>query len=165
MAEKTEYLARPTHRDSATEVQTALERAEAKCRAQGLNMTSGRRKVLGILLQERRALSAYDILDLMSPTNTRVQPPTAYRALHFLAEHGFVHRIERLNAYVACTHPDENHAPAFMICRLCHAVDEAHMNPAKSALATAARTKGFQIERTTFEAEGICPTCANTAQT
>lgn len=165
MAEEIENLARYKRCGHATEIQAALDRAEAKCGTQGLNLTSGRRKVLSVLLQEHRALSAYEILEFISPENGRAKPPIAYRALNFLTEHGFAHRIERLNAYVACTHPEETHAPGFMICRLCHAVDEVHMKPTKSALATAARAKGFQIERTTFEAEGICPTCANAAHT
>ena len=165
MAEEIENLARYTRCGHATGVQASLDKADAKCKALGLNMTSGRRKVLSVLLQEHRALSAYEILELISLENGHAKPPIAYRALNFLTEHGFAHRIERLNAYVACTHPEENHAPAFMICRVCHAVDEAHMNPAKSALAAVAREKGFQIERTTFEAEGICPCCADAAQT
>ncbi len=40
MAEETENLARYTRCGHATEVQAALDRAEAKCKAQGLNMTS-----------------------------------------------------------------------------------------------------------------------------
>ena len=45
------------------------------------------------------------------------QPPVAYRALDFLVENGFVHKIERLNAFVACALPGTVHSPAFMICR------------------------------------------------
>lgn len=149
--------------DHADRVEAALAKAEALCEAEGLHMTSGRRKVLGLLLREHRALGAYEILDLVSADGTKPQPPTVYRALNFLTEHGFAHRIERLNAYVACTHPGEHHAPAFMICRLCHAVTEAHASPSKGALGAAAREAGFQIEHTVVEAKGLCPTCADTA--
>ncbi|MDJ0824192.1 MAG: Fur family transcriptional regulator [Rhodobacter sp.] len=137
--------------------------AEAQCREQGLRMTSGRQKVLGLLLREHRALGAYEIIDLMDAEGWRVKPPIAYRALNFLTRHGFAHRIERLNAFVACSHPGERHSPAFMICRMCHAVAEAHLNPAKGALGAAARAAGFQIERTMVEAEGICPACSEAA--
>jgi Fur family transcriptional regulator, zinc uptake regulator len=53
------------------------------------------------------------------------QPPVAYRALEFLVEHGLAHRIQRLNAFTACMHPGEAHAPAFLICRTCSTVAEA----------------------------------------
>lgn len=141
-------------------VDQALAAAEARCAAEGLRLTPVRRKVLELLLQEHRALGAYAILDLLRDAGFGSQPPVAYRALEFLAKHGFVHRIERLNAFVACTHPDKAHTPAFMICRKCDAVAEAASPPSTGGLRAAARAAGFQIERTVLEAEGVCPACA-----
>ncbi|MBY5933753.1 transcriptional repressor [Tateyamaria omphalii] len=144
---------------------TALKAAEKRCASEGLRLTPVRRKVLELLLQEHRALGAYAILDLLRDAGFGSQPPVAYRALDFLAEHGFVHRIERLNAFVACAHPGEDHAPAFMICRLCDAVAEAPGASAKGMLGAAAREAGFHVERTVVEAEGVCPSCADHAPT
>lgn len=141
----------------------ALASVEARCTAEGLRLTPVRRKVLELLLQEHRALGAYAILDLLRDAGFGSQPPVAYRALDFLAEHGFVHKIERLNAFVACVHPGENHSPAFMICRLCNSVAEAHAALAKGTLGAAARATGFQIERTVVEALGVCPACSEKA--
>ncbi|GGX66098.1 hypothetical protein GCM10007385_39130 [Tateyamaria omphalii] len=112
-----------------------------------------------LLLQEHRALGAYALLDLLKDAGFGSQPPVAYRALDFLTENGFVHKIERLNAFVACSHPGESHSPAFMICRLCDSVAEAQSAPAKGVLGDAAKAAGFQIEKTVVEAEGVCPTC------
>jgi Fur family zinc uptake transcriptional regulator len=142
-------------------VAQGLAAAEARCIAEGLRLTAVRRKVLELLLREHRALGAYAILDLLRDAGFGSQPPVAYRALDFLAENGFVHKIERLNAFVACAHPGESHSPAFMICRLCDAVAEAQATPAKGALGDAARAAGFQIEKTVVEAEGVCPSCVN----
>lgn len=141
-------------------VSTALSAAEHRCALNGLRFTPVRRKVLELLLQEHRALGAYAILDKLKAAGFGSQPPVAYRALDFLTEHGFAHKIERLNAFVACNHPGETHSPAFMICRLCDAVVEAHSTPAKGTLGDAARAAGFQIEKTVVEAEGVCPKCA-----
>ncbi|MEM9475985.1 MAG: transcriptional repressor [Pseudomonadota bacterium] len=166
--------AQPGHGDSAAPlgfeahdhalcVKDALAAAESRCADEGLRLTPVRRKVLELLLQEHRALGAYAILDHLRDAGFGSQPPVAYRALDFLAEHGFVHKIERLNAFVACAHPGEAHSPAFMICRMCDAVAEAYSAPAKGALGAAARAAGFQIERTVVEAEGVCPACADKA--
>lgn len=144
-------------------VDQALAAAEERCAEEGLRLTPVRRKVLELLLQEHRALGAYAILDHLRDAGFGSQPPVAYRALDFLAEHGLVHKIERLNAFVACAHPGQSHSPAFMICRLCDAVAEAQSAPAKGALGDAARAAGFQIERTVVEAEGVCPACADKA--
>lgn len=144
-------------------VADALASAEALCATEGLRLTPVRRKVLELLLQEHRALGAYAILDLLRAAGFGSQPPVAYRALDFLVENGFVHKVERLNAFIACAHPGQTHAPAFLICRLCDAVAEAQSAPAKGALGAVARAAGFQIERTVVEAEGVCPTCAEKA--
>ena len=140
-------------------VATALSTAETRCKNEGLRLTPVRRKVLEMLLQEHRALGAYAILDNLREAGFGSQPPVAYRALDFLVENGFVHKIERLNAFVACSHPGAVHSPAFMICRLCDSVAEAQSTPAKGSLGAAARAVGFEIERTVVEAEGICPDC------
>lgn len=138
----------------------SIDVAEARAAAENFRLTPVRRKVLEILLQEHRALGAYAILDKLRDAGFGSQPPVAYRALDFLVSHGFAHRIERLNAFVACAHPGETHAPAFMICRACEGVAEAPSAPARSALNDAARAAGFQIECTVVEAEGLCSDCA-----
>ncbi len=151
------------HHDHGACVADALASADARCADEGLRLTPVRRTVLELLLQEHRALGAYAILDLLRDAGFGSQPPVAYRALDFLVENGFVHKVERLNAFVACAHPGQAHSPAFMICRMCDAVAEAQSLPAKGALGAAARAAGFQIERTVVEAEGVCPTCADKA--
>ncbi len=139
-----------------------MEAAEARCAAQSIRFTPVRRKVLEILLQEHRALGAYALLDRLREAGFGSQPPVAYRALDFLVSHGFAHKIERLNAFIACAHPGADHSPAFMICRQCDTVAEAQSGPARGALGAAARATGFVIERTVVEAEGLCPACVGT---
>lgn len=152
-----------TKHDHGQCVTQALAATDAHCAEQELNLTPVRRKVLEFLLAEHRALGAYTILDLLRDAGFKSQPPVAYRALEFLTEHGFAHKIERLNAFVACAHPCQDHAPAFMICRICDSVAEAQALPEKGSLATAANKAGFEIERTVIEAEGVCPDCKETA--
>ncbi len=149
--------------DHTSCVETALATADARCKAEGLRLTPVRRRVLEILLQEHRALGAYAILDRLRDAGFGSQPPVAYRALEFLVQNGFVHKIERLNAFVACAHPGASHSPAFMICRKCDAVAEAQSAPRSGVLGEAARAVGFEIERTVVEAEGLCPDCTEKA--
>ena len=141
----------------------ALARAEAVTAAAGVRLTPVRRRVLEILLEEHRALGAYDVLARLAADGFGNQPPVAYRALEFLVDHGLAHRIQRLNAFTACVHPGEAHAPAFLICRNCQAVAEAEAGPARAALDAAAGALGFVIERTTIEALGLCPACRTAA--
>ncbi len=141
-------------------VRSGLSDVEALCAREGLRLTPVRRKTLEVLLQHHRALGAYEVLDRLRDAGFGSQPPVAYRALDFLVSHGFVHKVERLNAFVACADPKAAHSPAFMICRVCASVAEAMTPTAKGALGDAARAAGFRIECTVLEAEGLCPACA-----
>ena len=154
----------PMAHDHDACIAAASDRVEARCRVAGLQLTPVRRRVLEILLEEHRALGAYDILDRLRAEGLGSQPPVAYRALDFLMKHGFVHRIETLNAFVACTTganaaPDDPHMPAFLICRACRRVIETTVPTARGRLETAAEGAGFAIEHAVREAEGVCATC------
>lgn len=140
-----------------------LVRAEALVREQGLRLTPVRRRTLEILLESHRALGAYDVLQRLAAEGFGNQPPVVYRALDFLVEHGLAHRIRRLNAFAACMHPGEAHAPAFLICRVCDLVAEAPAATVRAALDDAAAALGFAIERSNIEATGLCPSCREAA--
>ena len=143
----------------------ALTELEARCEKANLQLTPMRRKVFEILSREHRALGAYDILSILQEEGVKAQPPAAYRALDFLIQAGAVHRIERMNAFVACSHPDESHDPAFLICRECASVSETVSKTQDGALAKSARAAGFKVEQTMLEAEGICPNCQDQSGT
>lgn len=140
-------------------VAKALTEAAAICSAAGVQFTKVRRRVLELLLDEHKAMGAYEILTHLNVEGLGSQPPVAYRALGFLVSHGLAHKIERLNAYVACSLPGASHIPAFMICRACRRVVEADTVLSSTGLGGAARKIGFHIETTMVEAEGICSTC------
>ncbi|MEM7471775.1 MAG: transcriptional repressor [Pseudomonadota bacterium] len=140
-------------------VETGLSAAEAHCAKVRARLTPVRRRTLEILLREHKAMGAYEVLAHLDKDGLGSAPPVAYRALDFLVTHGLVHKVEKLNAYVACAHPGEQHDPAFMICRSCDAVAEATSDPQAGHLGKAAQDAGFEIERTIVEAEGICPSC------
>jgi Fur family zinc uptake transcriptional regulator len=149
--------------DHAYCTQDALARAEAIIQAAGVRLTPVRRRVLEILLEEHKALGAYDVLARLAAEGFGNQPPVAYRALEFLVDQGLAHRIQRLNAFAACTHIGEAHAPAFLICQACQTVAEAEAAPVRAALDAAAAPLGFAIERSTIEALGLCPACRGPA--
>lgn len=145
----------------------ALARAEAYCAKNKLQLTATRRRVLEILLEQHKALGAYEILAVLETEGLGGQPPVVYRALDFLVKHAMVHKIEQISAYVACTHgPGQDaqpHSPVFLICRACGTVEEAHANPVSGTLGQIAEQTGFVIEHTVIEARGLCPRCQEAA--
>src|SRR5580704_7619149 len=92
------------HRPCATD---ALGHAEEICAREGLKLTPQRRQVLEALLASHVPASAYDVIDRLAEADDRRRAPiSVYRALDFLVEHNFAHRIESKNAYVACDRGD-----------------------------------------------------------
>lgn len=136
-----------------------MARAEELAQTKGLRLTPVRRRTLEILLESHQALGAYDVLARLADEGFGKQPPVAYRALEFLVEHGLAHRIRRLNAFTACMHPGEPHSPAFLICNTCDQVAEAPGAAVRAEMDKAAAQAGFDIERLSIEAVGICPSC------
>jgi Fur family zinc uptake transcriptional regulator len=136
-----------------------LDRAEALAQAVGARLTPVRRRALEILLSEHRAFGAYEVLERLAAAGFGHQPPVAYRALDFLVEQGLAHRIRRLNAFAACMHPGQAHAPLFLICETCQAVSETPAPAVRRALEAAAAEQGFAVARANVEAVGRCPAC------
>lgn len=151
------------HHDHNHCIDKTLTQVQAKCRADRLKLTPVRRRVLEILLQEHRALGAYDILAVLRAEGLGSQPPVVYRALEFLMAHGFVHKVQKLNAFIACTRPGHTHVPAFLICRNCETIAETASQQDGGRLAHMAQNSGFVIENLVMEAEGICPRCTTSS--
>ena len=138
----------------------SMEIIEQYCREHGLQLTPVRKKVFEFLLDEPRGLGAYKILDLLRLSGFNSQPPAAYRALDFLVENGFAHKVESQNLFVACTKPGSHHSPVFMICKKCDRVSETQSTSLDANISDSLRLSGFEIEHAVIEAEGICSVCA-----
>ena len=140
-----------------------LAQAERQCQCRGVRFTPIRRRVLELIAKANGGLKAYELLDKLTVEHAAARPPTVYRALDFLIEQGLVHRIESLNAYVACPCPEHDHGFQLLICRHCGRVEELHLDDLSAQLSEQVRHLGFRIERQTIELLGSCDTCRNEA--
>lgn len=106
-------------------------------------------------------LSAYAILDLLRDEGFRA-PLQVYRALEKLMEFGLVHKLESLNAFVACSHDEceASEPAAFMICEECESVSELGDSKLTTHLSKLANTQNFALKHTTVELHGRCKNCA-----
>ncbi|MBB4103462.1 Fur family transcriptional regulator [Allorhizobium borbori] len=126
-------------------------------------LTKNQDLVLGVLKRSDAPLSAYVILDKLRDNGFRA-PLQVYRALDKLLEKGLIHRLESLNAFVACAHSGESccsHGTvAFAICNACGHVMEFHDHTVDHRLADWTKARGFKPEKTTIEIRGLCASCA-----
>lgn len=108
-----------------TTTQELLAQAEKLCAQRNVRLTPQRLEVLRLMSLQEGAISAYDLLDLLRETEPQAKPPTVYRALDFLLEQGFVHKVESTNSYVLCHLFDQpTHSSAMFICDRCGVVKE-----------------------------------------
>lgn len=124
------------------------------------DLTRNQTLVLGRLSAAPGPLSAYDILDELRTEGIKA-PLQVYRALDKLLEKGLAHRLETLNAFVACAEPHCHRAGAltFAICENCGCVAEFADDVVSERLEGWAKTQGFQVQRTAVEIRGTCATC------
>jgi Fur family zinc uptake transcriptional regulator len=120
------------------------------------------RQVLSALDAAPRPLSAYDILG-QTRSEALKAPVQVYRSLQKLERQGLVHRIEALNAFVACSdHEHGGHRPGFVICRDCGNVREFD-DPRLAGIAEEAAGGGFAIDLVSLEVYGRCSGCCEPA--
>jgi Fur family zinc uptake transcriptional regulator len=139
----------------------AINEAKKLCETRQVRLTPVRERVLSLLWAAHEPMRAYDILEKLGAEGFGSQPPVVYRALDFLIQHGLAHKIECLNAYLACDQPGAEHGAKFLICTSCNRVAEFDDQAIAKALHKVADGSGFSIGRATLEVEGLCPDCTS----
>ncbi len=149
------------HHDHQRCAADALDHAEAISRREGLRFTDQRRSVLEALLTSHVPASAYDVIDRLGAKGHRPAPVSVYRALDFLVEHRFAHRIESRNAYVACDRGDDcvGEATLFLLCDKCGAAGEASSAELHALIGRVTERVGFVPSAPVVEIRGLCANC------
>ncbi len=140
--------------------QQLLLKAQSVCSKRGVRFTKLREQVFVLLAQHEGAVGAYELLDELKSLDAAAKPATIYRALDFLGQQGFVHKIESLNAFVMCHHFGEcNHPVQLLICDQCGYVKESQSNALEDAIQAMAKASSFKISHQIVEAHGSCANC------
>lgn len=141
-------------------IDEALKKAEIICNKKGVKLTKLRQKVLTLILKNHGYVKAYDLLNDLKKNDASAKPPTVYRSLDFLMEHGFIHKIQSLNAFVGCSHPEEHEDCYFLICKECKNIEECCSNTVKKVLTSTSGKNNFSPNQVTLEITGICQDCS-----
>ena len=146
-------------RDHIACVEDAVAKAHQICSEKGVRLTPMRLRILELIWRSHKPIGAYALLDEIKLEHKSAAPPTVYRALDFLMEHGLVHRIQSLNAFVGCNDPGHVHSGIILICNDCG--DALEMDDVKisETIASFTNNLGFQLSSQSIEATGICPGC------
>jgi Fur family transcriptional regulator, zinc uptake regulator len=152
-------MTQPSH-NHAKCLDDAVQKAEMLCNDVGARLTPIRKRVLELVWGSHKAVKAYDILQQLDTKDGALAPPTVYRALDFLLEHGLVHKIESLNGFVGCTHPLNKHGCQFLICKKCGDVKEFCDDEVSKLIKQNTKQAGFIFSQHMLEVYGTCAYCA-----
>jgi len=146
---------------SITELNASISRVDEICRSNKLGFTDIRKLVFEIIIKNNKPIKAYEILDeIRNITNKPSHPPTVYRAIDFLIENGFVHKLNSINSFVGCFHPKTHEECYFLICKKCNLYQECCDDSLKDRISKTAVHNKFVISNTTLEIEGHCLDCS-----
>lgn len=124
-----------------------------------MQLTTIRRNTLELIWGSHRAVKAYDLLDQIKLIQQTAKPTTVYRALDFLLEQGFIHRVESLNAFIGCSCSEQQHEQLLLICVQCHEVEERPGTMVMEAVSRELEQARFTVYRKAIEIQGICRHC------
>lgn len=134
----------------------------SKYEASKSDLTKNQTLVMGALSHANGPLSAYTILDELRDDGFRA-PLQVYRALEKLVELGLVHRLESLNAFVACQHSscggDRKENVLFAICEKCGNVQELVNEKLLDTVKSLANDAEFSLSQSVIELRGQCASC------
>jgi Fur family zinc uptake transcriptional regulator len=156
MAAKTAHA---EHHHHAHNAKAYVHEVAAVCEMRGLRLTEIRGQVLALIAESAKPIKAYDLLDRLRDDRSNAAPPTVYRALDFLLENGFIHKLQSINAYVSCHHPSVVHQVPFLICDVCESATEICDERVAGLLSDQARALGFRPRAQTLEVHGVCKRC------
>lgn len=142
------------------EITYLLQQAEILCQRRNIRLTPQRKTVLALMAEANEAISAYTLLDKLKVLEINAKPPTVYRALDFLLEQGFIHKVESTNSYILCHYYNSDaHTSVLFICKNCHFVTEHATNIIEEQLQHLAKQNTFDIQHSIVEIHGYCKNC------
>ena len=141
------------------EIKKLIKELKKFCTEKGMRYTPPRHMTLETIAASPRPVGAYDVMEEMGKITDKPKPTTVYRAINFLQQHGFIHKIESLNAFVACHAGHTHEGSQFMVCNDCGIVEEVHLCHLPKDLKNEVDYTGFKMAHWNTEIHGTCQSC------
>ncbi len=154
-----------------TNIERTIAQAKRLCIQHGSTLTPKRQTILLSLLQSKRALSAYELVDFCQQQfGESIPAVSVYRILDFFQRIHIAHRLHSINKFALCTHllddDGTNSGVVFLICKQCHQIKEQHVSRSViESLKSEIKDDDFQVIAPQIELECLCKRCRSREQT
>lgn len=142
-----------------SDVKKLILELERFCEKNGMRLTPPRRMTLEVIAASDRPIGAYDVIEEIGKVTDKPKPTTVYRAIEFLQQNGFIHKIASLNAFVSCHAGHSHEGSQFIVCDDCGKVEEVHLCHLPNDLKKKVDNTGFKMGHWNTEIHGICRDC------
>jgi Fur family zinc uptake transcriptional regulator len=137
----------------------AIAQIEKLCAERRLRLTRTRKQILAFIWDSHNPVKAYTLLEQLKQIEPSAKAPIVYRALEFLEEHCFIHKLHTINMYVICQTPQSSNHCFFYICSECYMITEEHNMMYHALIEEPAKKMQFTVGGSALEIHGICNKC------
>jgi Fur family ferric uptake transcriptional regulator len=139
--------------------QLALE----KLKESGLKITKPRQLIVDFLASSDKALSPYEVQNLLQKQGIKSDVVTIYRVFELLENLSLVHKVQAFNGYARCHVEDLNSLKDichhYLLCKNCKRVEEVEGEDLSKLENKIEKNHQFKISSHYLEFMGICRDC------
>ncbi|MFA5830054.1 MAG: Fur family transcriptional regulator [Candidatus Gracilibacteria bacterium] len=138
-----------------------VEHALQSLKDNGLKITDPRKMIVNLLAKSEKALSPYEMRDLLKKQKIHADVVTIYRVLEVLEKMSLAHKVLAVNGYIRCsTTEDETACHHYLLCKNCRKVEEVEGENLHSLQTKIAKDYKFEITSHYLEFTGLCSECS-----
>ena len=129
----------------------------------GFKTTKQREMIVNLLAKTDKALSPYDMRDILKKQKINADVVTIYRVLETLEKLSLAHKVLAVNGYIRCNTKELGKNKIFchhyLLCKNCHKIDEVEGEDLTKLEKKIENKKKFKIESHYLEFTGLCKDC------
>ena len=126
-----------------------------------LKITRPRKMIVDLLAKSDKALSPYEMRDLLKKKKINADVVTIYRVLEILENIGLAHKVLAFSGYIRCNTEKmgENSCHHYLLCQNCHRVEEVEGENLHQLEKKISKKHKFEINYHYLEFMGLCEIC------
>lgn len=134
-----------------------------KLQTAGLKITKQRQLIVDLLTKSAKALSPYEMRDILKKQGIKADVVTIYRVLELLEKLSLAHKVLAFNGYIGCSTFSKTSCHHYLLCKNCHRAQEVEGDDLSQIEKRIRKIEHFRIDSHYLEFIGLCAKCQKKA--